>query len=433
MSAFKLLPTSIRHLAAQFRPLTQPTVWIPTVIFAVGGLFLWEVSVHPEWLNLDEEEITSSTTTERNIGLSLEDRMIAADIDTVPVLVNQLNRSSASSVLLNSPVLIAKGLFDEVRDRRLETAKPDIAPNSSFTDRYFALPDSEITTVPISGNKNLFNSNSAANLTNSAVGGELAKESASPATGTSVSATNSPNSGKPSPNSLSVSPLQAAMEKYRAANSPPQKTAQTSDVTNSGNSPLKPTANPVLTANQPLFSNPPATTPELFPGFNPSIPSTTLTPQLTSSIPLNSPAPINPLANPYQINQSHNSYLNNQGNNPYQTNLHGSDPIPEVQPITLPTPSSTVPGRESSLPNNFGQSAFPSAIQGSKVINSNSTNSGNLGFPSVSSPSPNFGATSNQVNQTWQPIGPTSEPVSLPRPIPGRYIGGGEINTFANP
>jgi hypothetical protein len=32
---------------------------------------------------------------------------------------------------------------------------------------------------------------------------------------------------------------------------------------------------------------------------------------------------------------------------------------------------------------------------------------------------------------------PSAEPVttsvSLPRPIPGRYIGGGQINTFANP
>lgn len=433
MSAFKLLPTSISHLAARFRPLTQPTVWIPTVIFCVGGLFLWEVSVHPEWLNLDEEEITSSTTTDRNIALSLEDSMIAAEIDTVPVLVNQLNRSSTSGVLLNSPVLTTKGLFDEVRDRRLEAAKPDIVPNSSFTNRYFALPDSEITTVPIFGDKNLFNSNSAANLTNSAAAGGLAKESASPATATSVSATNSPNSAKPSPNSLAVSPLQAAMEKYRAANFPRQKTVQTSDATTSSNSPLKSTATPALTANQPQFSNPPATTQEILSGLNPSIPSITITPQPTSTIQLNNPTPINPLSNPYQINQSYNSYPNNQGNNPYQTNLQGSEAIPPVQPITLPTPSSTAPAIESSIPNNFGQSAFPSAIQGSKVINSNSTNSGNVGFPSVSSPSPNFGATSYQVNQTWQPIAPSSEPISLPRPIPGRYIGGGEINTFANP
>ena len=198
---------------------------------------------------------------------------------------------------------------------------------------------------------------------------------------------------------------------------------------------MKSTATPALTANQPQFSNPPATTQENFcRGSIQVYPASPSLPSQTSTIQLNNPTPINPLSNPYQINQSYNSYPNNQGNNPYQTNLQDSEAIPPVQPITLPTPSSTAPGIESSIPNNFGQSAFPSAIQGSKVINSNSTNSGNVGFPSVSSPSPNFGATSYQVNQTWQPIAPSSEPISLPPSHSGDAIlAEAKSILFANP
>ncbi|MDF0552300.1 hypothetical protein [Kamptonema sp. UHCC 0994] len=429
MSPLKLLPTSIRHLAAQFRPLTQPTVWIPTVVFCLGGVFLWEVSVHPEWLSIDEENTADSIPIDQNTTLSPEDSRIAADIDTVPVLINQLNRSSASAGLPNNQVIHTQGLFDEIRNRRLKTSQPESTSKPSLADRYFALPNSEITTIPASANNNRLN-------VNSAPGGAFTTDSSSPAPATSLSATNFPNSGKPSPNPLPISPLQAAMEKYRNTNFPTQKTVQTSDVANSSNSPLKPNTNPALTANQAQFSNPPTTTQQLFPGLNPSIPSANLNSQPITSTQPNNPTQINPLTNPYQINQPNNFYPNNQTNNLYQTNLSGSAPIPEVQPITPSAPSPTITRVESTVPNNFGQSSFPSAIQGSKIIDSNSTNSGNIGLPSVSYPSssgPNFGVTPNQVNQTLSPIGPASESVSLPRPMQGRYIGGGEINTFANP
>ncbi|MBE9188690.1 hypothetical protein IQ270_29690, partial [Microcoleus sp. LEGE 07076] len=45
---------------------------------------------------------------------------------------------------------------------------------------------------------------------------------------------------------------------------------------------------------------------------------------------------------------------------------------------------------------------------------------------------PNFGAVPQNTNQNAQQIQP--QPFSTPRSLtPGRYIGGGEINTFANP
>ncbi|MBD0308550.1 MAG: hypothetical protein ICV80_10620, partial [Microcoleus sp. T1-bin1] len=90
------------------------------------------------------------------------------------------------------------------------------------------------------------------------------------------------------------------------------------------------------------------------------------------------------------------------------------------------------------LPN-VGQSPFRSAIGPSKIINPQfSPNSANSEFQ-PSQPSqlklpdqPNFGVVPQNTNQGVQPMQP--QPFSTPRSLtPGRYIGGGEINTFANP
>jgi hypothetical protein len=120
--------------------------------------------------------------------------------------------------------------------------------------------------------------------------------------------------------------------------------------------------------------------------------------------------------------------------NPYQTNLSGSGFAPEVQPAALPV---ATPTPLPLLPN-VGQSPFPSAIP-SKIINPQfSPNSANSQFQ-PSQPSqlnlpeqPNFGVVPQNTNQGVQPMQP--QPFSTPRSLtPGRYIGGGEINTFANP
>jgi hypothetical protein len=120
--------------------------------------------------------------------------------------------------------------------------------------------------------------------------------------------------------------------------------------------------------------------------------------------------------------------------NPYQTNLSGSGFAPEVQPAALPV---ATPTPLPLLPN-VGQSPFPSAIP-SKIINPQfSPNSANSQFQ-PSQPSqlnlperPNFGVVPQNTNQGVPPMQP--QPFSTPRSLtPGRYIGGGEINTFANP
>jgi hypothetical protein len=121
--------------------------------------------------------------------------------------------------------------------------------------------------------------------------------------------------------------------------------------------------------------------------------------------------------------------------NPYQTNLSGSGFAPEVQPAALPV---ATPSPIPLLPN-VGQSPFPSAGGPSKIISPQfSPNSANSEFQ-PSQPSqlnlpdpPNFGVVPQNTNQGVQPMQP--QPFSTPRSLtPGRYIGGGEINTFGNP
>jgi len=112
--------------------------------------------------------------------------------------------------------------------------------------------------------------------------------------------------------------------------------------------------------------------------------------------------------------------------NPYQTNLSGFGAAPTALPAALPTVPPPVP-----LAPNLG-------VPDSRVINPQfSPNSANSQYqqeqPSqLNLPDrPNFGSVPLNANQGQQPIQP--QPFSVPRQIPGRYIGGGEINTFANP
>ena len=127
MSSFKGFPTSVRYLIARLRHWMQPAVWAPLTVLCAGGLFIWEVSVHPERLSIDGEEVAASNNRDALGGLSAEDSAIAAEIDSVPVLVNQFNRSNSELNLLNSSAVKSQGLFDEVRAGRAENAQPSSA------------------------------------------------------------------------------------------------------------------------------------------------------------------------------------------------------------------------------------------------------------------------------------------------------------------
>jgi hypothetical protein len=453
MSSFKRF-TSVRYLIARLRHWTQPAVWAPLAVLCAGGVFIWEVSVNPERLSIDGEEEAASNNSGSLPGLSAEDSAIAAEIDSLPVLVNQLNGSTSSGLnLLNSSAVISKGLFEEISDRDLRIPQPYSAPKRVASSRLLPLPNFANPAVGTANNNpqnsSLPSSNDPSALSLFGSGGLMSgiktiePESGGRATATLSEASSGANSGKQNENSLPLSPLQAAMKKYVVTNTEAtaaaaQKTAESATLLDRP-APAPAAANAAnllpTTATDRAGANPvnvPAALPSLPAPTNTAIEESqellNPTATVTESFPgLNSRVPNLP-----DINAGAATVA--LPKNPYQTNLSGSG-APEVQPAALPV---ATPTPLPLLPN-VGQSPFPSGIGGSKIISPQfSPNSANAEFQPAQ-PSqlnlpdpPNFGVVPQNTNQGVGPMQP--QPFSTPRSLtPGRYIGGGEINTFGNP
>ncbi|MEG4629845.1 hypothetical protein QUB56_09510 [Microcoleus sp. AR_TQ3_B6] len=453
MSSFKRF-TSVRYLIARLRHWTQPTVWVPLAVLCAGGVFIWEVSVDPERLSIDGEEEAASNNA-ASLGLSAEDSAIAAEIDSLPVLVNQLNGSTSSGLnLLNSSAVKSQGLFEEISARGAGIPQPSSAPKRVASSRFLPLQNFGKPAVGTANNNpqnsSLPSSDATSALSLFGSGGLMSgiktiePESGGRATATLSQASSAANSAKQNENSLPLSPLQAAMKKYVVTNTEAtaaaaQKTADSATLrdrpaqvpaaTNAAN--LLPTTATAQAGANPV--NVPAALPPLAAPTNTAIEESAgllnPTPTVTESFAgLNSRVPNLP-----EINAGAATVA--LPKNPYQTNLSGSGFAPEVQPAVLPV---ATPTPLPLLPN-VGQSLFPSAGSPSKIISPQfSPNSANSEFqpaqPSqLNLPNPpNFGVVPQNTNQGVGPMQP--QPFSTPRSLtPGRYIGGGEINTFANP
>ena len=454
MSSFNKFPTSIRYLIARLRHWIQPAVWAPLAVLCAGGVFIWEVSVHPERLSIDDEDVPASNSP-ASTGLSADDRAIAAEIDSVPALVKQLNRSNSEFGLLNSSVVKDKGLFDEIRARGLEIPKPPSAPKQATSRAFLPLPSLANPAIGLDNNNPLNSSsqssNATATLNPSSDGGLIsgmrtpAPESGGTVAATLPTATGADNLGKQNENPVPLSPLQTAMKKYIAANITTTATS-TQKAVNSAKLLDQPTS--TQTETNPTNLLPTATTaqtganPVNFPAAFPPIATPTNTIVNDSQQFLNPPATVPESSLDLNLKVPSIPTINAQPatsawpKNPYQTNLSGSDAAPEAQPVALPI---ATPSPIPLVPTNLGQSSFPSAIGGSKIQGPQFyPNPANSQFQPVqpNQPNlpnqPNFGAVPQNTNQGVQPIQPQS--FSTPRSLtPGRYIGGGEINTFANP
>ncbi|MCZ0898918.1 hypothetical protein ON021_03235, partial [Microcoleus sp. HI-ES] len=378
MSIFKRFPTSVRYLIARLRHWTQPAVWAPLAVLCAGGLFIWEVSVNPERLSIDGEEEPASNNPASLSGLSAEDTAIAAEIDSSPVLVNQFNGSTASELnLLNSSVVKSKGLFEELRDRDLETPQPSSAPNRVGSSGFFSLPNLANPAVE-AGNNNPQNSTLPSSNATSALSlsgsGRLTSgiktikpESGGTATATLSQASSDVNSAKQNENSLPLSPLQAAMKKYVVANT--SATAASAEKTADSATLLdRPASDPAAVNATNLLP----TTATAQGGANPVNVPTALRPLVapTNTVSKESQEFLKPTATVPESLAGLNSRVPNLPEinagaatvalpkNPYQTNLSGSGFAPEVQPVALPV---AIPSPTPLLPN-VGPSPFPNGI-----------------------------------------------------------------------
>lgn len=455
MSRFNRFPPSVRYLVARLRRWTQPSVWAPLAVMLAGGMFIWEVTINPERLSMDDKAGVRSNNPILG-DLSADDSAIAAEIDSGPVLVDELNRSNSALGALNSPLVKGKGLFDEIRARGLDIPKLPAAPKKAVPN--LSASDLGLTNpvVTATGNdpQNLNSPNSsttAALIPASGVGqvpgfGSIAPDlTTTSATLPQSSIGTGINPPKPNENPIPLSPLQAAMQKYqyRAAN-PNEATAATQNPATSGILPDR-SAAPGISANSPTLLPTPATAQI---GANPAnfqtAPAAIVPP--TNTIISDSQQFLNPGATAPASNSEWAPRLPEipgtpavpatvaLPRNPYQTNLSGPGWTTEMQPAPLPATLSPVPQAPDA-----NQLRLPGGIRDSKVVSPEfSPNSANSEYQqgqpnrwNVPAQQPNFGSVPQNLNGGGQPIQP--QPFAVPRQIPGRYIGGGEINTFADP
>jgi hypothetical protein len=417
-----------------------------------GGMFIWEVTINPERLSMDDKAAVRSNNP--MVGdLSADDSAIAAEIDSGPVLVDELNRSNAALGALNSPLVKGKGLFDEIRARGLDIPKLPAATNKAVPD--ISASDLGLTNPVVTATGNgLQNFNSQNSSTTGALipaGGvgqvpgigsnapDLATAAATLPQSSIVPGIDPP---KPNGNPIPLSSLQAAMQKYQAVN--PNQTNGNENPATSGILPDR-TAASGISANSPNLL-PTLATPQI--GANPAnfqtAPAAVVPP--TTTIISDSQQFLNPGATAPASNSEWAPRLPEipatpavpatvaLPRSPYQTNLSGPGWTAEMQPAPLPATLSPVP----QAPNG-AQLRLPGGIRDSKIVSPEfSPNSANSEYQqgqpnrwNVPAQQPNFGSVPQNLKVGGQPIQP--QPFAVPRQIPGRYIGGGEINTFADP
>ncbi|NET24028.1 hypothetical protein [Okeania sp. SIO1I7] len=358
MSTPKKLPNSIRYFRARFRHLTKPLVWGPIGVASLVLLFAWELTVHPEWLALedDNDSVTSENTITEN--LSPEEISIMSDIDSSSVLIKDLKDSEKSQ--FNSLVVPQKILPNELK----EESKNESAPQKKATKSQANLTNPQPkTTIPNIPNQNQLDSSE---LLTSPLLRSL-----------NVLDQNNQEEKKEKP----ANPLQNALDDYQRSKNKSQTSSNSQSQKNNFN--LSPTEiKPRDIRTSPL------------PGI-----STSNSYQSPQNNNLNSPLP------PININQPKPYYTDrsgtaNQNNNPsnlsgYNYSLQGQPTNPNLPPLP------TVPNGLANNQNGVN------GVNNGRVSNY----SGNQGYPQNQQQQYNYGVNPNQVNQNV-PSNPSNNPFS---------------------
>lgn len=400
MSSSKQVPASIRYLKARLRTFTRPAFWGSAIALVMMVLGVWEYWVHPEWLNSlvdgeTEGQVDSANNPSDDPTLSQESSAIGADIDNLPALMQEFNRSTNQGAgktgkeKAQDPTQ-PEGLFEQL------TRNPATASNTESTAQPQAIAG--IPKAPQSLNNPFLTS--AQDLLNTGLNAgsqpntgtflgltPTNQQAASPTT----TATSTPNLGLGVPNltnqnqnALPVSPLQQALNQNsanQAANASPPASTSKQALPNSTSLGQMAPPPPSALANTTSYSTPSTTTSNATQGSSTPNSYTYLTqPQALPPV----AAPTGTVVAP-QI---------------------APPVVPQIAPPVVPIPTSNF--------GNYGQSSFGQPRQGSRLNTNSGLNS-------------NFGNSGSQPRQLSQPN------FTAPRPIPGRYIGGGQINTFSNP
>jgi len=389
----------------RLRAIAKPRIWGPVGVISLVSVFVWQVSEHPDWYQVEVEPEISAD------GLTAEERAIAAEIDSSGLLVEELHLGKPEDFnFFNTPIQGGEDVLEATR--RAENRD---------RDRPVALPEPELPTLPTFLQQQ---------PSQPAAGNPFDPTPASPPSQRAPAARSNPlgmpnfgtaTTGQNDPTetddpTLPASPLQAAMDQY-LLQSQPESSAQTQETTAD---PIEATEslNPIQAGtptSQPVAGDVPYTGIPL-PASAPAV----QVPEPTWVVPRTVTA-IDGTAAPVQT----------PATNPYQTNTALPQPQPQMQqPNTRPAP--VLPPNPA---NPYGQYNFTGTNPYAGSPNSgNLGTSGNPGYQTATPNPQNYVVGPSNLNQLNQnQVVRQQTPFAAPRRIPGRVIGGGTINSFSNP
>lgn len=391
MASHNQLPAPVRYLRARLRALKRPMAWGPATVLALIGLFTWEYWFHPELFRATND-IGTVGSTRFNPSVSSEDSAIGADIDSLAVLLQDLNANNAApgegEQAEAQAAAPAPGLFDWFAQRQAETESTSAKNTNTASPPAAAPSNAQQPDQSLAANGNPFalyaqnyrlpGANSPTTSSRGLVPNSEGVFLAPPGSAPAYSSGYSTNLFNPSyllpgnsANPVPANPLQAALERNATPTNAATAPATAESGTETGTGQTVPfTASPI--PGQPTGTY----------GGGINYNGTTVPSSASST----------PTGNAFD-------YLRNSQ--------------PPAQPITPAAP--VAPPVAPITPNtNFAQPSFSTPNQGTG-FNGGLNNQGGFSNSGVGQP------------QQTQP--------SEPRPftVRRRGIGGGEINSFSNP
>jgi len=120
-------PAYLRYLRARLWNLGRPAFWGTAIFLSVVGLGIREYWANPDFLTSWQKNNQVATQKPDNLSLSAEDRANLADIDNLPVLINDAQQSNLlvapSSRKQKSQDNNSKSLLDDLISKQQEAAK----------------------------------------------------------------------------------------------------------------------------------------------------------------------------------------------------------------------------------------------------------------------------------------------------------------------
>lgn len=106
------LPLKVRYTRGKFRHLASPLFWFPLGIISLLVVFIWQISINPELLEIDQLQTEDRDVEEKEISPA-DLNAIAADIDSSEFLLKELE---ANAPVANMPVIPPKAVLDDYID-----------------------------------------------------------------------------------------------------------------------------------------------------------------------------------------------------------------------------------------------------------------------------------------------------------------------------